>query len=150
MRISPGMKAPLELATVQGSTFTDSTSQWSTPYTYTVVATEGAAESVRSEPVNVDAPDTFPPSTPEDITAVPSPQGVEISWRRSPEADVSGYYVYRAPPGGAFARLGARVTLPVFTDTTAEHGKSYSYAVSAVDASGNESARSLAADVDVP
>jgi len=150
LRRGPGMNAPAELTTTEGESFIDRTAQWSTPYSYTAVAMKDGAESLPSAPVTVNAPDTFPPSTPEEVTAVASPRGVEVSWQRSPEPDVKGYYVYRAQAGGTFARQGDLTTLPVFTDTTAEHDKSYRYEVSAVDTSGNESPRSASADVDVP
>jgi fibronectin type 3 domain-containing protein len=114
------------------------------------VAVEGSAESLPSNPVNVNVPDTFPPSIPTNVTALASPDGIELSWERSPESDVAGYYVYRATGVSSFTRVDGLSSLPVFSDKNVEHGKKYAYRVSAVDTSGNESERSAAAEVEAP
>jgi fibronectin type 3 domain-containing protein len=150
LRSGPGMKVPLDVATAQGDNFIDTTSQWSTPYDYLVIAVEGAAESLPSPSVHVNAPDTFPPSVPADVTAIASPTSIEISWQPSPETDVRGYYLYRSSAGAPFVRVGALLPSPLFSDTTVEHGKTYRYQVSAIDTTGNESARSAPAEVDFP
>ncbi len=75
------------------------------------------------------------------------PESIEVSWQRSPEADTAGYYVYRSVDGGAFERLGDKVTLPAFSDRKVEHGKTYRYQISAVDQKKNESDRSAVVEV---
>jgi fibronectin type 3 domain-containing protein len=80
------------------------------------------------------------------VTALAGPDSVEVSWQRSPEADTQGYYVYRSMNGGSLERQGALVTLPAYSDRKVEHGKTYRYAVSAVDKKNNESDKSAPAE----
>ena len=79
-----------------------------------------------------------------------TPASIEVSWQRSPEPDLKGYYVYRSVNGGAFERQADLLTVPAFSDRTVEHGKSYRYQVSALDQKNNESARSPVAEVTFP
>jgi fibronectin type 3 domain-containing protein len=90
-------------------------------------------------------PDIFAPSVPASITALAGPDSIEVSWQRSPEPDLKGYYVYRSVNGGPFERQGGLVTVPTFSDHNVEHGKTYRYEVSAVDQKNNESGKSAAA-----
>ena len=53
----------------------------------------------------------------------------------------------RSVDGGPFERIGDLVSLPAFSDKDVQHGKSYSYEVSAIDVRDNESARSSPAEV---
>jgi fibronectin type 3 domain-containing protein len=131
-----------EIANVARPEFVDTNAQYDTRYEYQVVRKRGAAESLPSKPVPVTPVDTFSPSVPTGVTALPTPTGIEISWQRSPESDTRGYYVYRSISGGAFERLSGLINVPTFSDHQVEHGKTYSYAVSAVDQKGNESDRS--------
>ncbi len=89
--------------------------------------------------------DTAPPATPTGLTAAPeAASGVRVHWAANAEADLAGYHVYRALSASAvFAQL---TSTPVVTndylDGTAPDTLAVWYAVSAVDATGNESARS--------
>ncbi|HEV7187920.1 MAG TPA: metallophosphoesterase, partial [Blastococcus sp.] len=79
--------------------------------------------------------------------AVTSSQ-VPLSWTASAGSGVAGYRVYR---GSSTTPLnGALVTATSFTDTTVAAGTAYSYAVTAVDSAGNESARSASVSVSTP
>ena len=86
------------------------------------------------------------PATPSGLSASAQPGGVHVQWSANAEPDLAGYHVYRAPAqSGPFTRLdGAAVTTTTFTDASAPDSASLWYAVSAVDASGNESARTAA------
>jgi predicted small lipoprotein YifL len=144
-------KNPTELGTTDKSEYTDGSAQWDTPYTYSVVATKGAAESLAwtaAKPVNV--PDKFPPSVPKDISGFPSSDGIEVSWQRSPESDLAGYFVYRMVNGGPWEKQDGMVNVPTFSDRKVEHGKTYRYAVSAIDRKGNESEKSTPIEVVFP
>lgn len=90
--------------------------------------------------------DTAPPSTPTGLTAAVEGTGVRLQWSANPEADLRGYHVHRALAAkGLFARLTtAPVSLESFVDATPPDTLLAWYAVTAVDASGNESARSAA------
>lgn len=99
-----------------------------------------------SNPVRVDAKDVFPPQPPEALAAVAvAEQGaIDLSWSPNTEADLAGYVVYRAESGGNAERISpsAPVIAPTYHDATAQAGHTYRYSVSAVDTSGNESAKS--------
>ena len=139
--------APVELGTSTTRDFLDSTSQYDTPYEYTVVAARGLTESLPSEPVAITTTDIFPPSVPSSITALAGPSSIEVSWQRSPEPDLKGYFVYRSVSGGRFEAVGGLLTLPAYSDRNVEHGKLYRYQVSAVDQKNNQSRKSVTAEV---
>lgn len=141
-------KAPVPIGVAEHSEYIDSTSQWETPYVYSVVAQDGpSVESLPSEGVPVKSPDKFPPSVPTDVTVLSGPDSVELSWTRSPEPDLKGYLVYRSAGGAPFAVVGELTTIPTFSDRKAEHGRTYRYAISSVDNNSNESEKSLPVEV---
>ena len=95
---------------------------------------------------------TTPPSPPANLAAIPSEGVVRLSWSSSPEPDVAGYIVYRAPEGGAFERIGSTSTpSTTFLDRAVTRG-TYRYAVTAHDraARPNESGRSNEVRASVP
>ena len=143
-RRGPNDKAPAQIGTADEPLYMDSSSQWDTPYTYTVSAQteKGVVQSEPSKAMAVNHPDTFPPEVPASVTALAGPESIEVSWSRSPDADLKGYFVYRSTDGAEFARAGDLLNVPNFSDHHVEHGKSYRYAISAVDQKGNESAQS--------
>jgi hypothetical protein len=89
--------------------------------------------------------DTAPPAVPTGVTASVEPvRNVHLRWNANAEADLAGYHVYRSPTAtGTLVRI---TNNPVATndhvDPSAPDSASLWYAVSAVDATGNESARS--------
>lgn len=93
--------------------------------------------------------DTAPPASPAGLAGGVEDGGVRLRWNPNTEPDLAGYHVYRAPAsGGPFTRLDAALlTAADFTDGSAPDSASLWYAVSAVDATGNESARSGAVRV---
>jgi hypothetical protein len=142
------------VAEVQQDHWTDANSQFGTFYSYSVrrivkLGNGREAESELSNTVTLTPADTFPPSAPASLRAIPAMGSIELSWERSPEADVAGYRVYRAIPGGSWERIAA-VDLPGFSDRTVEKGKTYRYAVTAIDRSGNESPRSAETAATLP
>jgi hypothetical protein len=146
-RQAPSDKTAAEIGSAEQPHFVDTTAQFETQYSYAVVALNGGVESPPSEAVKITPLDKFPPSVPGGVTALAGPESIEISWQRSPETDLQGYYVYRSVNGGEFERQGAMLSLPAYSDRQVEHGKSYRYVVNSVDKKGNESARSSAAQV---
>ncbi len=94
------------------------------------------------------ARDIYPPSVPAELSAVANAQEhtIDLSWSADADPDVAGYFVYsrRAGSSGLPERVSGRDPLPnpSWRDAHAADGVRYSYSVSAVDASGNESARS--------
>ncbi|MBN2684072.1 MAG: cellulase family glycosylhydrolase [Pontiellaceae bacterium] len=93
--------------------------------------------------------DITPPSPPEGVTALPDDGKVWLDWKHNSESDVVGYHVYRSMTSGAdYQRLNGPLPveyLPVsnYVDRSVINGETYSYVITAVDASGNESASSV-------
>jgi fibronectin type 3 domain-containing protein len=99
------------------------------------------------EIIPVDGPDTTAPSAVTGLTATGSATAVALSWSASTAADLTGYNVYRASSAtGSYSKLNsAPVTGRSYSDTTIAAGGTGYYQVTAVDNSGNESARSATA-----
>ncbi|MBE7158907.1 MAG: hypothetical protein INR62_10835 [Rhodospirillales bacterium] len=115
--------------------------------------------SAPSGPVAITWTDTFPPPSPQGLTAVGffvSPAAsaaekknfaVDLIWRPVEDARITGYLVRRAvvrPNGEEIGTVEVLtrepVTSPAFHDSTAQAEASYRYEVVAVDAKGNISA----------
>ncbi|MGC8863202.1 MAG: fibronectin type III domain-containing protein [Armatimonadota bacterium] len=96
--------------------------------------------------VHVEPPtDTEPPSTPQNLVAVPSGTTfVDLSWDPSTDNEVvTGYNVYRNGVKVKFVSAPSTT----YRDTGLAPGTAYSYQVSAMDASSNESGLSNVANV---
>ncbi|MFP3941473.1 MAG: fibronectin type III domain-containing protein [Thermoanaerobaculia bacterium] len=112
-------------------------------YTVTAVASRRpvTVESAFAEAVEVHYRDRFPPPVPREVVALAEEGRVRLAWRESPAPDLAGYRVYRRDPDTQEFRL---VTEDLVEDTELvdrglRSGATYSYRVTAVDASGNES-----------
>lgn len=104
-------------------------------------------------PVTIDARDVFPPAVPRGLQAVPDAQAgaVDLSWLPDTAADLAGYIVYRREAGSQWERISSPgLMAPAFRDMNARPGRTYQYAVSAVDHDGNQSARSTAVEESLP
>ena len=119
-------------------------------YAYFVQARHDGQASPWSEPVLVKVEDTFPPPAPTGLTTVPALQSIELSWEAVASPDVSGYRVYRASSQDTWTVVADGVTVPAHSDRDVVSGRDYRYAVSAIDRSGNESARSQPVAVQAP
>jgi len=77
----------------------------------------------------------LPPGAPSELVAVPLKEGVELNWRKNPEPDILGYYVYRRKVGEEkYKKLNeAPLARETYLDKDAEPGQEYDYAVTAVD-----------------
>ena len=121
--------------------------------------------SVPSAPVDFTLSEGYPPDTPTALTAVgfqppPTPGtteilhfAVDLIWQPVDNsvdakiaAPIAGYNIYRETldaqghPGPRTRLNSAPVPIPGYHDTTADASTRYRYAVTAVDAKGNESA----------
>ncbi len=130
------------------TSYTDSSLQPLTSYTYTVSAFDGSGNaSAPSSPATATTPaDSTAPSTPTGLAAsAPTSKAVNLTWTSSTDdVGVSRYLVYR---GGAAIGQSA---VPSFTDTTVQPLTSYTYSVAAGDAAGNTSPPSATATVTTP
>lgn len=138
------------LAETDAAEYVDRAVVMGTRYEYVIVGMAGEKQqSVPSERFAFTPMDVFAPAVPSGLTAVASGRSVDLSWTRSADDDLAGYNLFRAVGDGPFEALAQKVPLPAFTDAKVESGKRYRYVVSAVDAVGNDSARSNEAGVQV-
>jgi glycosidase/fibronectin type 3 domain-containing protein len=87
--------------------------------------------------------DLAPPSAPANLAVVEEGDAtVSLSW--DSVADAAGYNLYRSPlRGGGWENVNTDLlTSTEFTDTGLQNARTYYYVVTAVDATGNESAYS--------
>jgi fibronectin type 3 domain-containing protein len=94
-------------------------------------------------------PEVPPPPAPTDLVAVPAPNSIELTWEAS-TGDVAGYRIYRASAAGDFENIADVNTIPTYSDHGVEHGKTYRYAVTALDQAGREGPRSAIKEVSMP
>ncbi len=143
--------------------FMDSGFEWEKTYQYRITAvsiikrpdSEVQVEGDDTPPVRVVAHDVFPPSVPAGLQAAYSGEGqkpfIDLIWAPVTNADLAGYNVYRSETNGAAVKLNSGlVKSPSYRDSAVASGKTYTYAVSAVDVRGNESRRSEETSEPVP
>jgi len=108
-------------------------------------AGEAAAESEDSPIVEAAPRDVFPPAVPTGLAAAAGGMVITLLWDGGRETDLSGFKVWRREGGRGGYSLLTPVPIPgnTFADPSAKKGKRYEYAVSALDKTGNESARSV-------
>jgi hypothetical protein len=143
------------VATVQPPEWTDHATDFGTPYAYrvqTIVKLAGGreAEGDLSEEAGVTPRDVFPPAAPSGLGASVAPNSIELTWNPNTEPTLGSYSVYRSAGGAAFEKIADAVLIPAYSDRTAEHGKSYRYAVTAVSKTGHESPRSETVEITLP
>jgi hypothetical protein len=135
---------PVEVATVKGPEFVDRNVSLGLTYTYIVQARRGQAESLPSAPVETVAADRFPPAPPTGLVANAGVNSVELAWERNNESDLGSYRIYRKEGDGAFTVIADAVEAVAFSDRQVQSGIRYSYQITALDKSGNESLPSAA------
>jgi chitinase len=127
-----------KIASVSGTSYTDSGLSASTSYSYTVSATNSAGESAQSGAVTgttTSGGPSVPPTPSGLVVSGTTSSSVSLSWNASSGA--TGYNVYR---GGSKI---ASVSGTSYTDSGLSASTTYSYAVSATNSAG-ESAKSSA------
>jgi fibronectin type 3 domain-containing protein len=113
------------VATQAGTSFTDTGLANGTSYTWTVVATNGAAQSAASAPVGA-TPLAPAPVAPTGLIATPGNTQVALAWTAVPTA--TSYKIYR---NGVFV---ATATTTSYTDTGRTNGVAVTYYITAVAA----------------
>jgi predicted small lipoprotein YifL len=155
--VGDGALAPVTPTPIAGTTFTDKGLENDTTYRYAVQAVRvdpaGTALGAASTAVPATPVNTAPPSAPTRLIGIPAEGSVRLAWTASPEKDVALYAVYRAEGAGAFLRIATtQVFTPLYTDRDVQPGRTYRYAVTALDRArqANESARSNEVSVTLP
>jgi len=143
------------VAEVQQPSWTDPATEFGRHYIYQVqtivkLPEHKEAESDFSEETGITPEDRFPPAVPSGLNAAIAPNSIELSWEPDTEPDLAGYRVYRSTGGGPFEKVGDLLQVPSYSDRGVEHGKTYRYAVSAIDRAGNESAPSSPVEALLP
>ncbi|MCX7570312.1 fibronectin type III domain-containing protein [Tumebacillus sp. DT12] len=115
-----------------------------TTYVYTVTAVDTSGnESEASSPAPETPRDLTAPAAPAGLTATAGNGSVTLAWSANGETDLAGYYIWQD---------GVKINSTPITDTSfvvtgLTNGWSYTFAISAVDAAGNQSKRSVEAVV---
>ncbi|MDX3453771.1 PA14 domain-containing protein [Streptomyces sp. ME02-8801-2C] len=148
---TPFGSTPLATTTATATTYTDSTLPVTgEKFAYSIRAYDKAGNvSAGTADLAVTTVDRVAPGVPQDVALVgsTSSDGMRIGW--STVGGAVSYRVYRAPEvydgvkyvPGAYAMIGSTSGL-AYRDTSAAENKGYYYLLTAVDAAGNESARS--------
>jgi hypothetical protein len=153
-----GKPVPINTVPVAGERFEDTGLVNNSEYYYSVSALRGKeapfAEGRASEAIAATPSDKEPSAPPTGLQAVPGDKAVMLSWDISPEAEIKGYILYRrAGEDNGFRPLaGEPFNRITYSDTGVEPGKTYYYAVTAVDDATppNESAMSAEVSVTMP
>ena len=133
---------PQQLADTDGPQYVDETTVYGTRYRYLIQGVAGDKQwSEISAPAQITPVDTFAPMVPEGLSAVPTPQSIELAWTRNTETDFRGYNIFRSVENEPFVKIASLIESPAYSDSKIEAGKKYRYAISALDLTGNESAQ---------
>ncbi len=138
----------VQVATSEMTSYSDTTALPGATHTYVVTAVDyNGWSSAPSAPVNITMPpDVTPPSVPTSLHATSiGPDSVDLAWTASTDdTAVASYRVFRD------GQLVGTSPMATFTDPAVQPATTYSYAVSAVDRSNNESAQSTPVPVTTP
>lgn len=103
------------------------------------------AESDLAELGGVKPEDKFPPAVPSGLTAVPGAKSIELVWNRNTDRDFATYRIYR---DGKL--LASNIVGLAYSDRDVKSGTTYTYQLTAVDTTGNESAKSAPVSAALP
>lgn len=99
--------------------------------------------SAPSNPVSVEVTDIYPPDIPANLVVFKAKGHMLLTWKPVQDKDLSHYRIYRlANDEDEFSLLDDHITESRYKDRKIKPGHSYTYAVTAIDKKGNESAYS--------
>jgi len=155
-RTAPGeapdeLAAPIDTATVKGTTYTDVPAYGEHEYRVTAVANDGPPlmQSEMSAPARAKFSDLVPPPTPTGLNALLETNLVRLIWDPVVAPDLAGYRLYRTEgmgqnpirEVGTVPLVNEIITTTSFVDAKVNLGIAYRYGIAAVDKNGNESTR---------
>jgi hypothetical protein len=165
-RTAPGgtldeFATPINNAPVKGNTYTDVPPYGEHEYRVSAVAMSGAPSTIQSAvsaPIRATFKDLMPPPAPASLDTLVEPNAVRLVWTAVDAPDLAGYRLYRTEGVGHDTQIRDAGTIPLgptvvetyFVDARTDRGIAYRYAVTAIDKSGNESARVLSGWVVTP
>ncbi|MBF0503706.1 MAG: fibronectin type III domain-containing protein [Candidatus Omnitrophica bacterium] len=123
------------IATVTGTSFTDSGLSNNTPYYYVISALNASGEGANSVEIPLTPLATLP-LAPTGVNAASGNKQVTLTWNAN---GATSYNVKRSPTsGGSYSTVSTpgAVTTPSYTDTNLTNGTTYYYVVSAVNGTG--------------
>ncbi|HEX6083695.1 MAG TPA: hypothetical protein VF266_04165 [Thermoanaerobaculia bacterium] len=145
-RTAPGgvfgdLPTPINSAPIKGTSYTDTPSYGEHEYRVAAVATTGppAIQSGLSEPARVAFRDLVPPPAPTGLNVLVETKVVRLLWEPVSANDLAGYNVYRTEGRFRLKLTPAPTKDTNFLDISIDIGIFYTYEVTAVDTSGNES-----------
>lgn len=144
---------PLNREPLPPTQYTDLSVENETKYIYSIRALKRVGKTDIEGKGSLTPPviptDLVPPSPPSGLVAIPLKNGIELQWRKNPETDLLGYYVYRRRPGEVkFERLTpVHLTKELYLDTEVEIGQDYEYAITAIDHSPRRNESSFSEEV---
>jgi hypothetical protein len=110
--------------------------------TFRTAAHATTGEDFFSTPVSGYSLDNIYPAPPQSVNTIIQSDHIQIQWAEVTDIDVSSYSIYRSTRSDFNPLQTSHVgnsTMPEFNDTEVIIGTQYFYAVTTVDASGNES-----------
>jgi hypothetical protein len=158
-RTAPGetvneFAVPINTAPVRATTYTDAPPYGEHEYSVTAVAVEGPPllQSNTSASVRVAFRDLIPPPAPASVTPLVELNSIRVIWDAVEAPDLVGYRVYRqegvghenvADPGeaGTIRLVTDPIAATTYLNRPVSLGLAFRYAITSVDKSGNESAR---------
>jgi hypothetical protein len=143
-QISPGSQPyfkQVNNANVLTEYFEDNDTGTNGSYSYYVSAIiTKDIESAPSKQVTIRVSDVYPPEIPANLVCFKAVDHLYLSWRDVTDKDFSHYRLYRrTSTSSEFNLIADKLSDTRFKDTTVRKGRTYIYAVTAVDMKGNES-----------
>ncbi|HEX3528811.1 MAG TPA: hypothetical protein VH988_17255 [Thermoanaerobaculia bacterium] len=139
-----GHGQPVHPAGASEKSWLDNTAHFGQSYIYSVTSfndRDPFIESAFASEREIHYLDRFPPPPPTELVGLGETGRIRLVWRASEADDLAGYIVYRRGPQGEFKRITAQaLTAAEYVDTDVKAGETYSYRVTAIDQTGNESA----------
>lgn len=142
----------INAAPVPATTYTDTPPYGDYRYRVSAVASVGPprVESDPSPEVTATFKDLQPPAPPATVSTLVETKSVRLIWDPVEAPDLAGYFIYRFERTARLKLNSHPTNVPNFVDISVDPGIEYTYGITSVDKSGNESAPTISEKVLVP